>query len=123
LRAVIEQLLDGASAPDSAADLNLDVRRAEDGLSFSSIVPAASYGVEVYDVEMTKPVLPPRRSHSQRIWNANHLLIVGASDKLHTRTAPQVKRGNCNHRPDCGIKAWIMTGEGAAFIACWRACE
>jgi hypothetical protein len=59
--------------------LDLEVRRAENGLNFSSIVPAASYGVEVYDMEMTKPVLSPRRGDSEWIWNTNHLPIVGAS--------------------------------------------
>src|SRR3954465_10373009 len=123
MRTVVQQLLDELPASDSAADLDLYLSRAQYSLNLGGVATAAGNGIEVDDVEISKSVLSPRCCDSHWIRNADHFLVVGAARQLDTSAAAQVERGNCDHRVLRLIEAWIMTGEGAALIACWRACE
>src|SRR4051812_47001464 len=123
LRSVAQYLLDLAPAPDSAADLHLDIGSAEDCLNLGGVVTATGNPVEVDDVEVVESILSPGDCDPNRIGYANQLLVIRAADELDTRPSSQIKRGNCDHLAGRSARARIMTGQGAVLIACWRACE
>jgi hypothetical protein len=123
LCAVVEELLDGSTAANSTSDLDLDIGDSEDSLNFRGSVSASRDRVEIHYVEILEAVLSPCDRDSNRVGNANQLLIGWSSGELDARASTQIKRGNCDHRATDGMRAWIMRGEGAVLIACRRACE
>jgi hypothetical protein len=123
MRAVVQHLLHEVAASDSTANLYFYVGRAEQCLNLRGVAASAGDRIEIDDMEISKTVLSPRGRYSHRIRNPDYFLVIGAAGKLNTGTAAQIERGNCDHRARRLIEAWIMTAEGAALIACWRACE
>jgi hypothetical protein len=118
LCSIIERALNQLPASYSSAQLYLNVCRSENRLNFRGIVPASGHRIKVDQVEMPEPVLPPGKSNPDRVWDSDKLLVVGSRSELNAGTASQIERRNCDHPARVGVRAQIMTAEGAALIAC-----
>lgn len=118
LCSIVERVLNQLPASYSSAQLYLNVGRSENRLNFRGIVPAPGHRIKVDDVEMPEAVLPPGKSNPNRVRDSDKLLVVGSRRELNAGTASQIERRNCDHPARVGVRAQVMTAEGAALIAC-----
>src|SRR6266576_2707097 len=114
----MERALNQLSASYSPSQLNLDIGCGENGLHLGSVIAASSHCIQIDEVKMAEPVLPPGYRDSDRIGNPNKLLVIGTSRELDAGTPSEVECRNCDHPARCSIRARIMRGETVALIAC-----
>ena len=111
LSAVVQIALNGFPVAYSSANLHFAVGRTQNSFDFGCVGAASRDSIEVNDVQMPKPVLPPGYRDTDRVGNADDFLIIGTSGELNARSAAEIESWNCDHPGRCRIRARIMTAK------------
>src|SRR6185437_12028043 len=101
----------------TSAFMNADVHFTQDLEHQVGIVAALGGGIQIHKMQATKSQSCPAARDLHRMIHADALLLVRATDQLHTCTITQIHRGNHDHDRASCRNAWTNATPGAELFS------